>query len=671
MGSNVNLQKAKILSLLCCETYENETKIISKKSIFPLRDKQIIKHSDPTVPLLALSGILDEELIIAFRGTVIADKEQPLKNWQHMVTTMICNFLAVADNPLYASKYNTKAYAGMVHPGFAWLLEEFLPDIENVIKNSNAKQICLTGHSLGGALATLAAYRLINTFPVNSVYTFGSPRVGDKDFRSQYKITHFRFENRNDIVPHVPPYDQHRDRINNLLLPFIKSQLPAVNYQHVGTLQFINWEGNLVEDSTLLREERLNEFVKNPNEIFNDHNISLYFQALENLIKAIVNYSEESGVNMQSSLNILTIGKTGAGKSSLINYLYGEDIAKAGIGSPVTQGGFDKYQIKWEDINVQIYDSVGLEVGNGMAKSWEENLNSELKEHGIERQAIEWFHAVFYCINAGGHRVEPYEEGIIEKLILNKYRLIIVVTNSDQATDKEIDQLIQPIRRKFTQDIAPVVPVCSVTRELRDGSVSRTFGRSPLQSEMLKGFWYAITVRLPDRCAYLLHQEVDKWMEKQTEIISSHTDKTGRLHKITKEKLIDQINDNLKIFQGELDNLRIKILKKEITETVRNFAVIANKLQYPQSEDFPKLPTNLNIPPDFISQVKKLLLSFGNFFATILARLVGLFDSRSPQDVIKNLENEMLKLKNIITEQNPQISELVEGMLRTEVNENQ
>ncbi|WP_335085613.1 lipase family protein [Nostoc sp.] len=172
-----DLERAKILANICRATYESRPTFSEYAQ--SLSDSQLIKSTDETVPVIALSRFIDGELIIAFRGTVVANKEQPLKLWQEMLLNMICNGLAVVDSSHYQSKYNPHAYEGMVHPGFALLLEEVLPKIQAIIKNSNAKQICLTGHSLGGALATLAAYRLINNFPLINVYTFGSPRVGD------------------------------------------------------------------------------------------------------------------------------------------------------------------------------------------------------------------------------------------------------------------------------------------------------------------------------------------------------------------------------------------------------------------------------------------------------------------------------------------------------------
>jgi GTP-binding protein EngB required for normal cell division len=656
-----HLQKAKMLSLLCCETYENETKLISDQFKSSLRYPEIIKHSDPTVPLLALSGILDRELIIAFRGTVIANKEQPLKSSQEMLLNMICNGLAVADNPNYPNIYNTSFYAGVVHPGFALLLEEFLPYIKTVIEKTNPKSICLTGHSLGGALATLAAYRLMNAFSIDSVYTFGSPRVGDKDFRDQYSIRHFRFENKNDIVPHLPPFDKHRDWINNLISPFNLS-LPAVSYKHVGKLQFINWEGKLVKDSRYLQQERLNKFVKNPNKIFNDHNISLYSQSLEKLIKQIANYPKKIGVNMETSLNILTIGKTGTGKSSLINYLYGANIAKTGVGRPVTQGGFDKYKINWQNTNVEIYDSVGLEVGYKQSQEWRKSLQDELKKHGIELEAKDWFHAVLYCINAGGHRIEPYEDEIIQQLISEKYRIVIVITNSDKLTDEEISELVEPITQKFAPDDAPIVPVCSIQKKLRDNSIIRPFGREELEEQILKGFWYAITIRLPERCEYLLHKEVDNWIEKQIKFINSYISNNKLI--ISRQEMVDSINTEIEKFQQELGNLIEEILLREINETVNNFRVLANKLQYQQQKDIPSLPDEIFISQNFIGIVKSLLQSFENFFTDVLAKIVSFFDYGNPNNIITKLEQEVgPKFKKIITEQKPEISGSIKKMI--------
>jgi GTP-binding protein EngB required for normal cell division len=659
---NVNIKnKAEMLSLLCSRTYKDNPWQISDKLTSSLQNKQIIKPKDPTVSVLALSGILGEELVIAFRGTVPLNKEKPLKLQQEMLINTICNGLVLADNSHLQNQYNSHAYEGMVHPGFAWLLEKFLPDIQDIINNSNAKQICLTGHSLGGALATLAACRLINNFPPLSVYTFGSPRVGDQVFKARYerdKIPHFRFENKNDIVPHLPPYQQHRDSINRMFGQFFNLRLPDVNYQHVGMLQFINWEGHLVNSSINLPQQRLEKCLRNINQIVLDHDIDLYSQSLEKINSQSL---ENIGDDMQGSLNILIIGKTGSGKSSLINYLYGSNIAKTGLGRPVTQKGFDKYNINWENINVEIYDSVGLEVGDKKSQEWLVNLDDKLKEHSVSLPASQWFHTVIYCINAGGHRIEPYEDVIIERLILDKYRIVIVVTNSDRLTDDEISELVKPIKEKFSNITTPIVSVCSVEKKNRDGSITKRFGREQLEVETLKGFWYAITIRLPDRCEYLLLQELEKWRQEQKRLILSNSDSRNRL-KISQGELAGKINDNFKFFLEKFEILRYQTLINEINKTVGNFRVIAEKLNYSRL-NFEPIPREPIISVDFFEDLKTFLLTFENVVLNWFVGLLNQLGDRDSKYIIQQLDNKMQELEKFIKKQKLEIKNLIEDML--------
>src|SRR5262249_28042845 len=96
---------------------------------------------------------------------------------------------------------------GKVHEGFRDALDVVWPDLEaRLAKISPGRQVWFSGHSLGAALATLAADRYVNT---RGVCTFGSPRVGDpafaKAFDTRLAGRSLRFVNDNDVVPHVPP----------------------------------------------------------------------------------------------------------------------------------------------------------------------------------------------------------------------------------------------------------------------------------------------------------------------------------------------------------------------------------------------------------------------------------------------------------------------------------
>ncbi len=90
---------------------------------------------------------------------------------------------------------------GNVHSGFRKKFDSLWPAIENAVESWQAP-LFYTGHSLGAALATLAAGR----HPPQALYTFGSPRVGDAAFvQSLRSVRIFRLYNPGDIVPLMPP----------------------------------------------------------------------------------------------------------------------------------------------------------------------------------------------------------------------------------------------------------------------------------------------------------------------------------------------------------------------------------------------------------------------------------------------------------------------------------
>lgn len=100
-----------------------------------------------------------------------------------------------------------KQWGCKVHSGFSGVEKRLTHQIAQVLPE--AQRYWITGHSLGGALATLFAVRLSDArFNVAGLYTFGSPRVGCRCFAQHadyaLKGRHFRVVHGNDIVPRVP-----------------------------------------------------------------------------------------------------------------------------------------------------------------------------------------------------------------------------------------------------------------------------------------------------------------------------------------------------------------------------------------------------------------------------------------------------------------------------------
>jgi hypothetical protein len=86
---------------------------------------------------------------------------------------------------------------------------EQLEKIVDSLKEGRVKNVWLTGHSLGGALSSIAAHCLLFfNLPVSGLYTFGAPRVGNTGYRiyMNKKLTykHWRFAYEHDLVPDIP-----------------------------------------------------------------------------------------------------------------------------------------------------------------------------------------------------------------------------------------------------------------------------------------------------------------------------------------------------------------------------------------------------------------------------------------------------------------------------------
>ena len=78
--------------------------------------------------------------------------------------------------------------------------------IYDSMKSLQVENIIITGHSLGGALATMCAFHLSLAFQpqiIHSVYTFAAPQIGEENFHNLYQTLvypHYRINNSKDIV---------------------------------------------------------------------------------------------------------------------------------------------------------------------------------------------------------------------------------------------------------------------------------------------------------------------------------------------------------------------------------------------------------------------------------------------------------------------------------------
>lgn len=202
----------------------------------------------------AMVGVIPEGVVVAIRGTtgvMNPDQRRVILDWANDGLAPLCQ---------------RPGFPGQVHAGFHLSFANLWPELGPLVKQAAAanpgKPIYVTGHSKGGAIAPLVAWRLHKDYPTRPlvVRTFAAARSTDAGFTAAYNAAipdHIRYEFANDIVPHVP--------LRNVLLAtlgipeWLLDQLaPAsAGYASPGKLGYIRTDHAIVADSPALESQRI------------------------------------------------------------------------------------------------------------------------------------------------------------------------------------------------------------------------------------------------------------------------------------------------------------------------------------------------------------------------------------------------------------------------------
>jgi triacylglycerol lipase len=225
----------------------------------------------------------DALILVAFRGTELTDVRDALADAKVALKALV-------------DGETRRVHAGFLEY-FQRLERRLMMKLTNLQQARPGRQVYLTGHSLGGAMATVMFAMLViqreldmkkqraaaasegqPSLPSPLLYTFGCPRVGDAEFARHldrlYPGRIFRVENHVDVVPQLPP--------------------PA-GYHHVGRRMRFNEKGEmeagpsglsllLAEVEGAITKDNLKEVAE---EKFAAHGIAKYVGLCENLAKTV------------------------------------------------------------------------------------------------------------------------------------------------------------------------------------------------------------------------------------------------------------------------------------------------------------------------------------------------------------------------------------------------
>lgn len=195
---------------LCQLSYENKRTI--EATITFSEAKLIDYYSDNDLDAQAFTAVHDDVMYVVFRGSESA------MDW-------------VVNSFLFKKTHYVHGIPTKVHRGFYEALNRISDRIfDHAYYHTGKLVVC--GHSLGGAMSTIFA-SMLPLFKHTTLehYTFGSPRVGNREFARAFGSMGFvskRYVNGSDVVCRIPP--------------------PVMNFKHVGTRVDVNHDGGPIRD---------------------------------------------------------------------------------------------------------------------------------------------------------------------------------------------------------------------------------------------------------------------------------------------------------------------------------------------------------------------------------------------------------------------------------------
>ena len=285
----------------------------------------------------------------------------------------------------------------------------------------------------------------------------------------------------------------------------------------------------------------------------------------------------DEGINKDST-NVLIIGKSGVGKSSLLNYMFGRELQKVGVGAPVTKMEVKEFVYKYDDhFEMHIYDTWGLEPSAEKAEEWKNTIFKEIGRHDA-KNISDWFNTIIFCLNAKSARVEDFEIDIIEELLREKNHVTIALTHCNSKSDPDGIVLRESVKEELTKrgieapDDRNFVFVSNVRKKLLGGTVEQ-FGREEIFISIIRNVWASLKSKVP----YLTRRKFENsFALKKAELLKKPDSLKWIVPFMRKNRikgLEQEINRNCNAFVSEL----VSEINEMYSDAVEYYTALSKK----------------------------------------------------------------------------------------------
>lgn len=348
------------------------------------------------------------------------------------------------------------------------------------------------------------------------------------------------------------------------------------------------------------------------------------------------------------SYQVCIIGKSGVGKSTLINYLFGKNVQKQGTGKPCTSQGFHPIELTVGEMPVTLFDSWGLEPDK--IDFWNSELQVFLDARDLDKPANEWIHSIFYCISVLSDRIEEEELKIIEDIVSKHYVVTILFTKADRVPEEKLKDLDQIISERFNNNVK-TVSVCSEDKIVRRGHI-KPFGKEAIRKNIIDSFIDSLALRLPYRCINVVLEYVDNWEQKEKQFIKDNTGLFKR--KAPYEQMQIHTKELVNRLNGGLVE---QLVLQEIEQTFKMYNYYFKQFDFDKKLPVQLLERNsisIDLPEyDSIESISLLLANLIFPFGILVTKELNY------EDISKKLEKHTVEIKSELYKIHEHIQQLI------------